>query len=106
MTVVLRIAPDHPACAGHFPGNPIVPGAWLLAEAVREISAAAGFNAAAVAVKSAKFFRPVRPGDSVEIEYAISADEIRFQCAVAGAKVMAGVMAGAARGAADAAAGE
>lgn len=101
MTVVLRIAPDHPACAGHFPGNPIVPGAWLLAEAVREIVAAAGHDpAAAIAVKSAKFFRPVRPGDSVEIEYAVSADEIRFQCAVAGARVLTGTMTGVAHAAA------
>lgn len=101
MTLVLRIAPDHPACAGHFPGNPIVPGAWLLAEVVREVSAAAGRDpAAAVAVKSAKFFRPVRPGDAVEIEYAVCADEIRFQCAVAGARVLAGAMTGVAHAAA------
>lgn len=101
MTVVLRIAPDHPACAGHFPGNPIVPGAWLLAEAVRAISVAAGRDAeAAITVKSAKFFRPVRPGDSVEIEYAVSANEIRFQCTVAGIKVLAGAMTGVAHAAA------
>ena len=107
MTLALRIALDHPACAGHFPGNPIVPGAWLLAEVVREIQAAlAPEPAAAVTVKSAKFFRPVRPGDQVEIEYTVSGAEIRFQCAVAGARVLAGVMASGGTGAADAAAGE
>jgi 3-hydroxyacyl-[acyl-carrier-protein] dehydratase len=101
MNAVLRIAPDHPAFAGHFPGNPILPGAWLLAEVVREITAAAG-AAAPCSIKSAKFFRPVRPGDSVEIEYTQSLQEVRFQCTVAGAKVMAGVV----TGASDAAAGE
>ena len=99
MNPVLRIAPDHPACAGHFPGNPIVPGAWLLAAVVHEIAAVAGRDLATPVVKSAKFFRPVRPGDSVEIEYAASATEIRFQCAVSGAKVMAGVVAGSGMGA-------
>jgi 3-hydroxymyristoyl/3-hydroxydecanoyl-(acyl carrier protein) dehydratase len=96
MMATLHIAPDHPACAGHFPGNPIVPGAWMLAEVAREIAAASGQETAAVTVKSAKFLHPVRPGDSVEIEYTISArHEIRFQCAVAGVKVMTVVMAGA-----------
>lgn len=97
MTAVLRIAQDHPACAGHFPGNPIVPGAWLLAEVVRLLAAAEGRDGATVTVSAAKFFRPVRPGEEVEIEHTVSASqEIRFQCAVRGARVMAGVIMGAA----------
>lgn len=98
MNAVLRIAPDHPACAGHFPGNPIVPGAWLLAEVVREIAAAVAHAPTALTIKSAKFFRPVRPGDSVEIAYSVSGQQIRFECAVSGAKVMTGVMDAAAGG--------
>lgn len=89
----LHIAPNHPAGAGHFPGNPVIPGAWLLAEVVREIAKATGRNLDAAAIKSAKFQHTVRPGDCVEIEYAISGrQEIRFQCTVAGTKVLAGVM--------------
>ena len=29
--LTLQIAADHPTGAGHFPGNPIIPGALLLA---------------------------------------------------------------------------
>ena len=29
------IAKDHPALAGHFPGNPIVPGVLILDEVMR-----------------------------------------------------------------------
>lgn len=89
----LHIAPDHPVGAGHFPGNPIVPGALLLAEVLRVIAADSGAQLDAATVRSAKFFHPARPGDSVEIEYSISAQhEIRFQCAVGGVRVLAGVI--------------
>ncbi len=92
MMTALRIVPDHPACAGHFPGNPIVPGAWLLAAVLEQIASAGGRELDRPVVKSAKFFHPVRPGDSVDIDYALSdAGEVRFQCMVAGVKVMAGV---------------
>ena len=89
----LKIERDHPAAAGHFPGNPIIPGAWLLAAVAREIALAAQWDPGMANIKSAKFFLPVRPGDCVNIEYEIpAAGEARFQCAVAGAKVLTGVM--------------
>jgi len=33
---------DHPVAAGHFPGNPIIPGAMLLDEVLQAIRDAAG----------------------------------------------------------------
>ena len=52
----LVIAPDHPAYAGHFPGNPLLPGVVLLAEAM------AAIGATRHTVESAKFLSPVTPG--------------------------------------------
>ncbi len=59
--VVLRFAADHPACAGHFPGNAIIPGAVLL-DALVEASPGLG------RISSVKFLWPVRPGDFVEVD--------------------------------------
>lgn len=40
LTRTLLIAADHPALAGHFPGNPLIPGALLLDEALHAIEQA------------------------------------------------------------------
>jgi 3-hydroxymyristoyl/3-hydroxydecanoyl-(acyl carrier protein) dehydratase len=78
---------DHPAARGHFEGNPIIPGAWLLSEVVR----AAGGSAPLV-VSSAKFLRAARPGDRIVIEFSRTQDVVRFACSVAGQPVLTGQM--------------
>ena len=89
--LTLHIAADHPAGAGHFPGNPIVPGALLLAEVVRCIEQAEQKSYPACNIRNAKFLSPARPGDTVEIEYALSAKgAIEFACTVAGTHVLSG----------------
>lgn len=91
--LTLQIAADHPTGAGHFPGNPIIPGALLLAEVLKSIGLATENHFVSCNVKSAKFQHPVRPGDRVEITYSHSAQGvIDFQCAVAGTRVLSGVI--------------
>lgn len=55
---------DHPMLAGHFPGHPIVPGAWLLAwvvaAATRRLTAL-GESRSISAIKRVKFLRPLAP---------------------------------------------
>jgi 3-hydroxyacyl-[acyl-carrier-protein] dehydratase len=52
----LAIPKDHPAYEGHFPGNPLLPGVVLLAEAM------AALGAMERNVENAKFLAPVTPG--------------------------------------------
>jgi 3-hydroxyacyl-[acyl-carrier-protein] dehydratase len=89
--LTLHIAADHPAGAGHFPGNPIVPGALLLADVVRCIEQAEHGKYSGCSVRNAKFPSPARPGDTVDIEYAFSArGAIEFSCTVSGTTVLSG----------------
>jgi 3-hydroxyacyl-[acyl-carrier-protein] dehydratase len=92
-TLNLQIAADHPTRNGHFPGNPIIPGALLLAEVLNTITRAEKMDLTSYNIKSAKFQYPVRPGDSVDIAYSYSAlHVIDFKCTVAGTVVMSGVI--------------
>lgn len=91
--LTLQFAAGHPTGVGHFPGNPIIPGALLLAEVLHCIEQTEGKRFSSCNVKAAKFLYPARPGDSVEIEYSRSAQgTLEFQCAVGGTKVLSGAV--------------
>ena len=90
-TVEHFYAQDHRAAEGHFPGNPIIPGAVLLSDALRAIAASLGVPLTPSRIKAAKFHSPTRPGDRVLIEFtAPVAGHFKFTCAVNGSKVLTG----------------
>jgi len=60
-------APDDPMFAGHFPGNPIVPGV-ILTEALAQVAGIAGNSGRGFllsAIRAMKFPSPARPGERV-----------------------------------------
>lgn len=65
----LSFPADHPAFPGHFPGDPMVPGALLLDEALAIICRARGLSYASLHVDSAKFLHPVRPGQELTVRW-------------------------------------
>ena len=89
--ILLHFPRDHAAGAGHFPGNPIVPGAVLLDELVAALFPDGWFGA----IESAKFHHPVRPGDSLAVAHTTDGLVIRFECRLAGSEQL--VLSGALR---------
>jgi len=78
----IQFAADHRVAAGHFPGNPIIPGALLLDKIVRVLGGAAGER---LVIKSAKFFRPVRPGEALRVEWrSLAGGARKFECRLSG----------------------
>ena len=93
-TAERTLANPHPAAEGHFPGNPVIPGAVLLAETLSAVSAGVGADLSGARVRSAKFLAPARPGDRLVIEYERAAGgAIRFSCAAGGRAVLRGEVA-------------
>jgi hypothetical protein len=97
-TAMRHFAIGHPAAAGHFPGNPIIPGAVLLREIIGAVAATNGSQDGAAQgceIRSAKFHRPVRPGDTLIMSWTgDAAGEVRFSCSIAGSErpAMTGVL--------------
>jgi 3-hydroxyacyl-[acyl-carrier-protein] dehydratase len=63
--VLDEISGAHPALAGHFPGNPIVPGVVILSRVCRAVAEA--YGAAVAAVPLVKFHAPLRPAEPFDI---------------------------------------
>ncbi len=66
----MTIPPDHPALAGHFPGEPIVPGVVLLDLVLKEASK----GSSRITLPSVKFHAPLRPGE----EFVIHIEKQKF----------------------------
>jgi 3-hydroxyacyl-[acyl-carrier-protein] dehydratase len=82
---------DHPAFAGHFPGNPILPGAVLLDVALEFIASARGFSLDHCVVGSVKFLSPATPGDELQIQHeCLASGAIRFEIVAGERKIASG----------------
>lgn len=70
------VPPDHSSFSGHFPGNPILPGAALLI-AIEQCLREQQSGVAIAAISRVKFSATAGPGDDLQI--VIDTEESRFQ---------------------------
>ena len=66
---------EHTCYAGHFPGNPVVPGVVLLELIVSELS-----RGPPRVIGSVKFHRAVKPGEGFVLRWKSSGPHLTFRC--------------------------
>lgn len=80
--IVALAAIDSAVARGHFPGNPVIPGAMLIDHVIRAAEARVGAAMNGWQVKSAKFPAPARPGERLRIRFDGDANRLQFECRV------------------------
>jgi len=82
-----RVPHDHPALAGHFPGNPVVPGVVILDQVFARLGIAPDRERRLAWVK---FLHPLLPGERAEIATSRDGSRLRFAVSVAGRLIASG----------------
>ena len=69
---LVDIATDHPAFAGHFPGQPILPGVLLLERVMTVAQTCLILPFKDCALHNVKFIAAVGPGDRLRVDLTLS----------------------------------
>lgn len=77
-STTIRIPASHPALAGHFPGNPIVPGVVLLDEVVAAAEHWLGAGLTVRGLRQAKFLVPLLPQETARIDLVTRGSLLEF----------------------------
>jgi 3-hydroxyacyl-[acyl-carrier-protein] dehydratase len=73
-----RVPAQHPALAGHFPGNPVVPGVLILDAVISAAQAWLGEGGAIDRLSYAKFQSPMKPEETAHIDLLFRSPRLEF----------------------------
>ena len=77
-SATLRVPAQHPSLAGHFPGNPIVPGVVLVDGVIAAAEAWLGANFHVAGLSHAKFLAPLKPDQAARIDLVLRGPLLDF----------------------------
>ncbi|HEY2592082.1 MAG TPA: hypothetical protein VGI35_10870 [Steroidobacteraceae bacterium] len=78
-TASIRVAKDHPALAGHFPGRPLVPGVLMLERLLEAAEAQLGRALRVAGLAHAKFPSPLMPEEEARVSFHIDDRRLDFE---------------------------
>lgn len=85
---ILPVPATHPCFAGHFPGNPVVPGALLLTWLKQQIFERLGLRV--TGIKQIKFLAPVLPGQHLTVDLGVATYQVQLSVSCQGQEVLKG----------------
>jgi uncharacterized membrane protein/3-hydroxymyristoyl/3-hydroxydecanoyl-(acyl carrier protein) dehydratase len=74
-----EVPAEHPAFAGHFPGQPVLPAVALLDIVIESAARHFDMNASIAALPHAKFTAPLAPGDRGRIKLTLRGTSVGFE---------------------------
>ncbi|HXS28452.1 MAG TPA: hypothetical protein VN730_12370 [Steroidobacteraceae bacterium] len=90
-TAAIRVAKEHPALAGHFPGKPIVPGVLVLERLLEAAERELGRALRVAGLAHAKFPTPLLPEEQARASFQIEGDRLDFEIEREGRLIARGV---------------
>lgn len=90
----MKISMQHAALAGHFPGNPVVPGVVLLDAVIHALSQQLGKSVTVTGMPNVKFLAPLQPEQEFSIAYTLKdGNRAGFEVATDAHKILTGSIA-------------
>jgi 3-hydroxyacyl-[acyl-carrier-protein] dehydratase len=86
----LCIGADHPSLAGHFPGNPVVPGVLLVDRVLDAVEDWLGELPEPLRLPQVKFLQPLLPEQPAEIALHRTGTRLQFRITRADALIASG----------------
>lgn len=84
------VAEQHPSTQGHFPGHPIVPGAYLAA-VVEQLILEDRPTMRVASLRKIKFLKPLAPGVKAQLKYQyIDEHKIKFSISAGADRILEG----------------
>lgn len=90
--IFIEVDPAHPALAGHFPGNPVLPGVVVLDQVACAAEAWLGRPLMIAGLPQVKFVAPLLPGHRARIRLRHEPGRIDFEVDREGTTVARGVL--------------